>query len=390
MKIQHTPKVSTPLMNPPENTPLPNASPVGQHAPMSHTVTLTAAQAEFTTDVAYLNTATYGLPPRRAHQAMLAAETDRYTGRLSPLAADEAVARCRTAFARLVGTDPARVAVASHASYFAGLAAASLPAGATVLVADGDFTSLLFPFLARPDLTVRSAPLERLPDAVAPGTAMVAVSAVQSADGRIAPLEDLITAARAAGARILLDATQAAGWLPLPTDRVDLLFASGYKWLLGPRGTCFLTGTAEALAALPPIAANWYAGEDPWDSIYGAPLRLARDARRLDLSPAWQCWMGHAPALELLADVGVPAICDHNVALANRFRAALDLPPGDSAIVSLPVPDGTAEALQAHGVITSVRAGRLRCSFHLSTTVDDVDRAVEVLTRRLRRLPAAV
>ncbi|WP_119730523.1 aminotransferase class V-fold PLP-dependent enzyme [Thermomonospora amylolytica] len=357
---------------------------------MSQRLPIAAAQAEFTTDLTYLNTATYGLPPRRAHQAMLDSETDRYAGRLSVPAADQAVARCRTAFARLLGTDPARVAVASHASYFVALAAASLPAGATVLVANGDFTSLLFPFLARPDLTVRSAPLEHLPDAVTPGLAMVAVSAVQSADGRIAPLEDLITAARAAGARILLDATQAAGWLPLPTDRVDLLVASGYKWLLGPRGTCFLTGTDDALAALPPLAANWYAGEDPWEAIYGAPLRLAHDARRLDLSPAWQCWTGHAPALELLADVGVPAIHDHNVALANRFRAALGLPPGESAIVSLPVPDGTAETLQAHGIITSVRAGRLRCAFHLSTTVADVDHAADVLTHHLGRLPAAV
>lgn len=30
----------------------------------------------------------------------------------------------------------------------------------------------------------------------------------------------------------------------------------GYKWLLGPRGTCFLTGTADALDALPAAAAG--------------------------------------------------------------------------------------------------------------------------------------
>jgi selenocysteine lyase/cysteine desulfurase len=309
---------------------------------------------------------------------------------MSPAALDEAVARSRTAFARLLGLPAARVAVASQASYFVGLAAAALPDGATVLVADGDFTSLLFPFLARPALTVRSVPLEHIADAVDPSVDLVAVSAVQSADGRIAPMDDLLTAAHACGARVLLDATQAAGWLPLPADRVDLLVCSAYKWLLGPRGTCFLAGTEEALAALPPVGAGWYAGQDVWDSIYGAPLRLAGDARRLDLSPAWQCWSGLAPALELLTEVGVEAVHRHDLAMADRFRAGLGLPPGRSAIVSLPVPDGTAEALAERGVVAAVRAGRLRCSFHLSTAPGDVDRALDALTGLLTRPPAAV
>jgi selenocysteine lyase/cysteine desulfurase len=345
---------------------------------------ITTAQREFTPDVAYLNTATYGLPPRRAHQAVMDVERERAGGRMTMDSLDEAVARSRAAFGRLLGLPTGRIAVGPQVSYFVGLVAASLAEGATVLVADGDFTSLLFPFLARAGLTVRSVPLARITEAVDSEVDLVAVSAAQSADGRLAPLETLVAAARAHGARVLLDATQAAGWLPLPADQVDLLVCGGYKWLLGPRGTCFLAGTPEALSALPPIGAGWYAGEDVWDSIYGTPLRLATDARRLDLSPAWSCWVGQAPALELLADVGVPAIHRHDLTLAARFREGLGLPPGDSAIVSLAVPDGTAELLHERGVIASLRAGRLRCSFHLSTTEADVDRALEHLTPILR------
>jgi len=343
-------------------------------------LSITDAQREFAGEVTYLNTATYGLPPRAAQEAVLAVERDRATGRLTTDAMDEAVRRSRAAFARLIGLPVERVAIGPQVSYFVGLVAAGLPAGATVLVADGDFTSLLFPFLARAGLTVRSVPPDRIAEAVEPGVDLVAVSAVQSADGRVAPLDDLIDAAGANGARILLDGTQAAGWYPLPADRVDLLVCGGYKWLLGPRGTCFLTGTAEALAGLPAVAAGWYAGADVWTSIYGAPLRLATDARRLDLSPAWASWAGHAPALELLAEVGVPAIHRHDLTMADRFRAGLGLPPGDSAIVSLDVPEGTAELLRDHDVIASVRAGRLRCSFHLYTAEADVDRALDLLT----------
>jgi selenocysteine lyase/cysteine desulfurase len=342
-------------------------------------LSIAQAQREFGAGVAYLNTATYGLPPRAAHEAMLAAERGRAAGLMVPADLDEAVTRSREAFARLLGVPADRVACGPQVSYFAGLVAASLPPGTEVLVADGDFTSLLFPFAARPDLTVRAVPLERIAQEVRAGTGVVAVSAVQSADGAIAPLDDLIGAARAHGARILLDATQAAGWLPLPAGRVDWIVAGGYKWLLGPRGTCFFTGTAEALDALPAIGAGWYAGADIWDSVYGLPLRLAGDARRLDLSPAWQCWAGHAPALELLERVGVAAIHDHDVALARRFAAGLGLPPGDSAIVAVTVPGGTAELLRRDGVIATVRAGRLRCAFHLTTTEADVDKAVELL-----------
>ncbi|MFB4310213.1 aminotransferase class V-fold PLP-dependent enzyme [Actinomadura sp. GTD37] len=352
------------------------------------TLTVTEAQREFGAAVAYLDTATYGLPPRAAHEAMLAAERDRAAGLMAPAALDEAVTRSRESFARLLGVPADRVACGPQVSYFVGLVAASLPAGARILVADGDFTSLLFPFAARPGLRVRSVPLERIADEVGGGTDVVAVSAVQSSDGRVAPMDDLIGAARAHGARILLDATQAAGWLPLPAADVDWLVAGGYKWLLGPRGTCFLTGAPEALDALPAAGAGWYAGADIWDSVYGLPLRLAAGARRLDLSPAWQCWAGHAPALELLERVGTAAVHDHDVALARRFRAGLGLPPGDSAIVSVAVPGGTAERLRRDGVVATVRAGRLRCAFHLTTTEDDVDKAVELLAPLTGARPA--
>jgi selenocysteine lyase/cysteine desulfurase len=338
-----------------------------------------ALSAEFAAEVAYLNTASSGLPPRAAHEAVLAAEHARAAGRTDLGALEDSVRRSRKAFGRLLGLPPERIAIGPQVSHFVALVAAGLPPGGRVLVAEGDFTSLLFPFLVRAELSVRAVPLAAVADEVRADTDLVAVSAVQAADGRIAPLPDLIAATRLHGARLLVDATQAASWLPLPADRIDLLVCAGYKWLLGPRGTCFLAGTPEALAAVPPLAAGWYAGERPWATLFGTPLRLAPDARRLDLSPAWASWAGQAPALELLADLGVDAVHAHDLRLANRFRAGLGLPPGDSAIVSLAVPEGTSDRLAAADVIASVRDGRLRCSFHISTTDTDVDRALAVL-----------
>ena len=335
---------------------------------------------QFATTGGYLDTSTYGLPPRAATEAVLALEAARATGRMAIGPIDEAVARSRDAFARLVGVPATHVAVAGQVSHFAGLVAAGLRPGTSVLTVDGDFTSLLFPFLVASErgVTVRSVPLERLLDAVDETVDLVAVSAVQSSDGRVAPLAALIEAVHASGARLMVDGTQAVGWLPLPAG-IDLLVCGGYKWLLGPRGTSFLAGTQQAMADIPAVTAGWYAGEHIWDSIYGAPLRLAPDARRLDLSPAWASWIGQAPALDLITELGVETIGAHNVGLANRFRAALDLPRSDSAIVSIDVTDGISGRLAHAGLVASRRAGRLRCAFHLYNDVADVDRLLEVV-----------
>lgn len=335
---------------------------------------------EFEPAGAYLATATYGLPPTAATEAVLAHEQARARGRMDPLAVEAAVAASRAGFARLIGVATASVAVASQVSQLVGLVAASLPEGASVLVADGDFTSVLFPFAVRGErLALRSVPLEALVDHVVEGTDLVAVSLVQSADGRLAPLDPLVEACARVGARLLVDVTQAAGWLPIDAARLDLVVGGGYKWLLGPRGTSFLAGRDDALADLEPVAAGWYAGDEPWTSIYGLPLRLAEDARRFDLSPAWACWIGQAPALELLERIGVERIHAHDLALANRFRTGLGLTPGDSAIVSVELPAGAEHRLADAGVIASMRAGRLRCAFHLYNSESDVDAAVTAL-----------
>lgn len=350
---------------------------------------LAAAASEFAPETTYLDTATYGLPPRRSWEALQEALGGWRAGRARAAAYDQVVAQSREAFARLVGVPPSLVAIGTTASALVGLVAASLPTGAQVLTAAGDFTSVLFPFHAqasapRPRLRVREAPLDGLADAVDGHTALVAVSAVQSADGRVADLEALVSACDATGTRVLLDLTQAAGWLPVEARRVAYTVTAGYKWLLAPRGTAYLTLQQGLLDDVVPAAAGWYAGEDRWSSIYGAPLRLAADARRFDVSPAWLSWVGAAPSLALLSEVGLPVLHAHALELANRFCHGTGLPVTTSAIVSVAADGEAARRMEEAKVVGSVRAGRLRLSFHVGNTTDDVDRAVEVLAGHVR------
>jgi selenocysteine lyase/cysteine desulfurase len=338
---------------------------------------MSLAPAEFAPAGVFLNSATLGLAPRRSVTAMRHYEESRQAGTVDAAAIDAYVERGRASFAALLGRDPGEVATGSQASQFVGLVAASLRPRSVVLAAEEDFTSVLFPFL-RADLEVRLVPLERIIESISEDVDLVAVSAVQSADGRLIDLAALEDAATRAGALTLVDATQAAGWLPLTDLRADYVVASGYKWLLGPRGTCFFAISPTA-PALPELAAGWYAGESRWDAIYGPPLRLASDARRYDLSPAWGCWVGHVPALDLLLEVGIDRIHAHDVGLANAFRDGLGLPSGHSAIVSVAAPPDIASRVAEAGITAAVRAGRLRLSFHLYNSEADVEAALRVL-----------
>jgi selenocysteine lyase/cysteine desulfurase len=347
---------------------------------------LEQARREFEPTVTYLNTATMGLPPRSALAALQLALDEWRDGVVDAPAYDATVARARGHFAALVGVPDSWVAVGHQASPFVGLVATSVPDGAEVLTVPREFTSVTFPFLAQAARGVRVREVEpgRLVDEITEETYLVAVSAVQSSDGRVADLEALADACATTGTRTLVDLTQAAGWLPVQADRFDWTVTAGYKWLLSPRGSAFLTVRPERLAETTPHAAGWYAGESPWDSIYGLPLRLASDARRLDVSPAWQVWVGTEAALELLVAVGAERLHAHSLGLANRFREGLGLTSGDSAIVSLATDDEVPALLAEHRIAAAGRAGRLRVSFHVSNDERDADLAARVLSGHVR------
>ncbi|MFB7497712.1 aminotransferase class V-fold PLP-dependent enzyme [Streptomyces sp. NPDC056161] len=340
-------------------------------------------RAEFAPKTTFLNTASSGLLPARTVAALHEAVALRAEGRpLGPLHEDVELARA--SFARLAAVPATRVAAGSSVTVHSGVIAASLPAGAEVLTAEGDFSSVVNPFHVRGDLKVRAVPLERLAESVRPGTALVAVSAAQSADGRVADLPALRAAATAHDTRTYVDFSQAAGWLPMDADAFDFTVCAGYKWLLGPHGTALLV-VPEDFGALTPVLAGWVAGEKPWDSCYGPVAELARSARRFDVPPALFSYTGLRHSLALIEELGVAAVHAHDLALADRFRAGLagrghaPVPAPGSAIVSVPGLGHRREELARAGIEVSDRAGHLRASFHLYNTPADVDRLLDVL-----------
>ena len=336
----------------------------------------------------YLAACTVGLPTRESRAAVIADLDAAALGHPDPAAYTATVERARRHFAALVGVGADRVAIGSQASVAAALVAASLPHGAEVLIADGDFSSIVLPFVhAGRSLRVRTAPLTDLAGAVRPDTALVVFSLVQSATGEVADAAAIVAAARGVGARTLCDATQAVGWLPVAASDFDAVICHAYKWLCAPRGVSFLAVSHELAREMTPLYAGWYAGQDPWTSCYGHDIELASDARRFDVSPAWQAFVGAEPALAMFASLDPRELHDHAVGLASRFRERMGLPKPEraSAIVTWADPEGCDLArLTTAGITASGRAGRARVAFHLFNDDQDVDLALAALGRLTR------
>lgn len=329
----------------------------------------------------YLAACTMGLPARATVDA-LRADLDQWRlGTASAARYTEVAERSRAHAASLLGTEADRVALGSQVSVFAAFVAAAAAPGTEVVCVEGDFSSLVSPFLVRGDLRVRHVPLSALADEISAGTGIVAYSLVQSATGEVADAASVSRAARDAGAFLLVDTTQATGWLPTRDLDADLIVCHTYKWLSSPRGAAFAAYSDRALAELTPLAAGWYSGTDPWTSCYGPSLHLADDASRFDVSPAWQAWVGAEAALGVAASLDESAVLAHDLELANAFRSRLGLEASDSAIVTWPDAEGNdLRALTAAGVVASGRAGRARVAFHVWNDAEDVDLAASALS----------
>jgi selenocysteine lyase/cysteine desulfurase len=341
--------------------------------------------AEFAPTSTYLNTASCGLLPARAVEAIQKLAAENGAGRRGGAGDFEFVDAARASFARLVGVPHARVACGGSVAVHAGLIAAAQRPGSEILFVEGDFSSVINPFVVRGDLKIRHVPLEDLAESIRPTTALVVFSGVQSADGRMADDAAVREAAAVHGARTLNDATQAAGWQPFDAGLYDYTVTGAFKWLMCPRGTSFLTVSEEAQESLVPLHSGLLAAADTWNSTYGPLSQLAPDARRFDEPPAFLSYHGAAAGLAHLEETGVEAVRAHDTALAARYRAGLaelghEPVPGASPIVSVPGLADKEPELSRAGIITAARAGHLRASFHLYNTEADVDRILDALS----------
>jgi len=165
---------------------------------------------------------------------------------------------------------------------------------------------------------------------ITPRTKIVAVTHQSNVLGTINPVEDIVRMARAAGARVLVDGSQAVCHLPVDVRAIDADFYvfTGHK-LYGPTGIGVLVGREAVLEAMPPflgggdmIASVTLAGST-WNEL---PHKF--EAGTPPIAEA----IGLAEAIRFVAAVGLEAIAAHEAALVAQATFALQAVAGLSII----------------------------------------------------------
>lgn len=359
----------------------------------------------------YLNSASVGPIPERTRRRL-----DEYSAmRTAPHRMNDhdffaELDQARALTARLLNVSAGEIALAFNTSYGLNLAARGLPLerGDVVLASDREFPANVYPWMRLADrgVTLELAPVsaegwpdedflvERMAD---PKVRVLAVSLVQFSNGFKVDLDRLSRRARETGTFLVVDAIQGLGAVPvdLKATPVDILSCGGQKWLLSPWGSGFVYVRKELIPVIEPVVMGWMAfeGTDDFTRLTDYDPHLRGDAKRYEMiSLPFQDFAGYNTSVELLLEVGVPAIARHIadvqapvLAWAARKGVRITSPIGahGSGIVCVAVPNPAEayKAIRAKGVIASVREGAIRLSPHLFNTVDEMERVTGMLDR---------
>jgi selenocysteine lyase/cysteine desulfurase len=373
---------------------------------------------EIPRQICYLNAASYSPLPLKTLEAGRAAVGRKGT----PWALDAGFAnaqheRARTAAARLIHAEPSDIALIPSISYGVATAAKllTLARGTRVIVLEDDHSSPVLEWHARAEAqgfaveTVRqpddgdwtSAVLESIERSGAPPVSLASISSVHWSDGGLIDVDKVGAALRRQGAAFLVDATHGTGVLVTDVKRLDpdfLIFPT-YKWLLGPYGRAFLYVAKRHQAGIPlEQTASGRRNVRAENAVYFTDISYVGDARRFDMGERdhFISMEMASIGMEMMADWGAPAVVQRLTMLTERIAAGvrgigvhvpephLRAPHVLSLVFKGGMPAGLIEGMASEGVYVAPRLGRMRVSPHVYNDEADVDRFVEVLTRRLR------
>jgi selenocysteine lyase/cysteine desulfurase len=360
-------------------------------------------------DIAYFNTASLSPHLHRVREAGERALERR--GRPWTISSADwfsDVERLRGLFGRLIGADAEGVALVTATSYGFAVAARNLRlrSGDRILVLAGEYPSGIFSWrtAARKTgaeiVTVVREPGETWTDAILSvldeRIRVVSVPQVHTTDGALVDLEAVADRTHALGARLVIDACQSAGVMPIDVERLrpDFLVTVGYKWLLAPFSLAYLY-VADEHRDGEPLEENWIVrvGAEDFTGLDDYSDEYQPGARRFDMGArtSFNLTPMAIAAIEQLLEWRLPRIAatlqETTATLAARAsELGLRPPPADRRaphILGLGLPAEAREralpALAAANCFAAMRGGSLRIAPHLHTTPDDVDRLIGAL-----------
>jgi len=161
---------------------------------------------------------------------------------------------------------------------------------------------------------------------LSPRTRLVAVTQVSNALGSVNPVSEIIAAAHAVGALVLIDGAQwvAHGRTDVQALDADFYAFSGHK-LYGPTGIGVLYGKRRLLDAMPP----YQGGGDMIERVSFAGTTYAPLPDKFEAgTPHIAGAVGLAAAIDWLCGVGLEATAAHEERLLHRATERLSAIPG--------------------------------------------------------------
>ncbi len=318
--------------------------------------------------------------------------------------------RARQASARLLNVEESEIALVPNTSFGVNLGAALVDAGppGRILVSQGEFPANVLPWKAleprgfEVDLVAtdeKGLPVEERLIAALDGddVRVLTVSAVQFATGFRLDLERLGRVCRERNVLFCVDAIQAlgAGALNARECHIDVLACGGQKWLCSPWGSGFAYVRKELQEGFAPPIVGWLSvrGAGRLQATPHYELDWLGDARKFEIGTlGLQDYLGLARSIEIFLEMGLDAVRQHILMLQApllewiesrsdvRLVTPLDARRRAGILSFIPADlDRAVAALQAHGVIFSVRGGVIRFSPHYYNTLDEIETVVRIL-----------
>ena len=322
--------------------------------------------------------------------------------------------RARRAAARLINADADDVALISSVSY--GVAAAAklvtVPARSRVLVLENDHSSAVLEWTTRApsgqfsvevvprpgDGDWTAAVLAAIERHGAPAVGLASISSVHWSDGGVVDMDRVAAALRRQGAMLLVDATHAAGVMPIDVRGLDpdVLVFPTYKWLLGPYARAFLFVAKRRQNGVPLEQTSYgrRAITSEQESYY-RDTEFVAGARRFDMGERdhFISLEMASIGMEMMAQWGCAAVQERlgglTARLADQLRddgvtipaAAVRAPHILSVQFPAGMPARLIERLAAERVYVAPRVGRVRISPHVYNDEEDIDRFVATFRR---------
>jgi selenocysteine lyase/cysteine desulfurase len=258
---------------------------------------------------------------------------------------------------------------------------------------------VLKPHISDQGWSIANSDIER---AVDKNTRLLAVSWVSMINGFTHDVAWLASLAHAHGARLFVDAVQAAGCLPIDvrTTGIDFLSSASYKWLMGDFGLGFLYARSDLLPALHRTQWSYRQFSDmeyhafpldnpgPFPATFDQLHTAAGYFETGTYANAVLATLTHS--LPWIQQLGIANIQQHAHALNAVLRRQMPrlgfdcITPPDSqgAIISFAVQDdaGTAARLKRANVDVSLNPRRMRVSPSIYNNEADVHALLEALS----------